>query len=148
MTKVRITKEFVFDAAHVLPNYDGKCQNLHGHTYKLLVTLIGSPCEDVVSPKCGMVLDFSVLKSAIKEPVVDALDHALIVPNTIDFSCIKQFQQEGKYISVPFQPTCENLTIYIANQIRERLPEEVKLYSVRLYETPTSYAEWFADDNK
>ncbi|MBR3981650.1 MAG: 6-carboxytetrahydropterin synthase [Bacteroidales bacterium] len=148
MTKIRITKEFVFDMAHALSNYDGKCKNIHGHTYKLFVTLIGIPCEDCSSPKNGMVLDFGDLKNIVKIPIVDVFDHALVVPANKGFEDLRKFQETDKYIEVPFQPTCENLTIYIANIIRSKLPDSVSLYSIRLYETPTSYAEWFADDNQ
>ena len=148
MTKIRITKEFVFDMAHALSNYDGKCKNIHGHTYKLFVTLIGIPCEDCSSPKNGMVLDFGDLKNIVKVPIVDVFDHALVVPANKGFEELRKFQETDKYIEVPFQPTCENLTIYIANIIRSKLPDSVSLYSIRLYETPTSYAEWFADDNQ
>ncbi|MBR4116354.1 MAG: 6-carboxytetrahydropterin synthase [Bacteroidales bacterium] len=148
MTKIRITKEFVFDMAHALSNYDGKCKNIHGHTYKLFVTLIGIPCEDCSSPKNGMVLDFGDLKNIVKIPIVDVFDHALVVPANKGFEDLRKYQETDKYIEVPFQPTCENLTIYIANIIRSKLPDSVSLYSIRLYETPTSYAEWFADDNQ
>ena len=148
MAKIRITKEFVFDMAHALSNYDGKCKNIHGHTYKLFVTLIGIPCEDCSSPKNGMVLDFGDLKNIVKIPIVDVFDHALVVPANKGFEDLRKFQETDKYIEVPFQPTCENLTIYIANIIRSKLPDSVSLYSIRLYETPTSYAEWFADDNQ
>ena len=134
--------------AHALSNYDGKCKNIHGHTYKLFVTLIGIPCEDCSSPKNGMVLDFGDLKNIVKIPIVDVFDHALVVPANKGFEDLRKFQEIDKYIEVPFQPTCENLTIYIANIIRSKLPDSVSLYSIRLYETPTSYAEWFADDNQ
>lgn len=134
--------------AHALSNYDGKCKNIHGHTYKLFVTLIGIPCEDCSSPKNGMVLDFGDLKNIVKIPIVDVFDHALVVPADKGFEDLRKFQETDKYIEVPFQPTCENLTIYIANIIRSKLPDSVSLYSIRLYETPTSYAEWFADDNQ
>lgn len=134
--------------AHALSNYDGKCKNIHGHTYKLFVTLIGIPCEDCSSPKNGMVLDFGDLKNIVKIPIVDVFDHALVVPANKGFKDLRKFQETDKYIEVPFQPTCENLTIYIANIIRSKLPDSVSLYSIRLYETPTSYAEWFADDNQ
>lgn len=134
--------------AHALSNYDGKCKNIHGHTYKLFVTLIGIPCEDCSSPKNGMVLDFGDLKNIVKIPIVDMFDHALVVPANKGFEDLRKFQETDKYIEVPFQPTCENLTIYIANIIRSKLPDSVSLYSIRLYETPTSYAEWFADDNQ
>lgn len=148
MTKIRITKEFVFDMAHALQNYDGLCQNIHGHTYKLQVTLLGTPCNDINSPKYGMVLDFSVLKNVVKTPIVDRFDHALVVPQNGKFEQLRQFQTEGKFIEVPFQPTCENLTIYFVDEIKDKLPKNVELFSVRLYETPTSFAEWFAEDNK
>lgn len=134
--------------AHALSNYDGKCKNIHGHTYKLFVTLIGIPCEDCSSPKNGMVLDFGDLKNIVKIPIVDVFDHALVVPANKGFEDLRKFQETDKYIEVPFQPTCENLTIYIANIIRSKLPDSVSLYSIRLYETPTSYAEWFAGDNQ
>mgnify|MGYP003483844750 FL=1 len=134
--------------AHALSNYDGKCKNIHGHTYKLFVTLIGIPCEDCSSPKNGMVLDFGDLKNIVKIPIVEVFDHALVVPANKGFEDLRKFQETDKYIEVPFQPTCENLTIYIANIIRSKLPDSVSLYSIRLYETPTSYAEWFADDNQ
>ncbi|MBR5433040.1 MAG: 6-carboxytetrahydropterin synthase QueD [Bacteroidales bacterium] len=148
MAKIRITKEFVFDAAHNLPHYDGKCRNIHGHTYKLLVTLIGEPCSDIHSPKCGMVLDFSDLKQVIKESIVDTFDHALIVSADSNSACLKQFQEEGKFVELPFQPTCENLTVYIAELLLRQMPKNVQLYSVRLYETPTSYSEWVVTDNQ
>jgi len=148
MGKIRITKEFTFDMAHVLYNYDGLCQNLHGHTYKLQVTLIGSPCPDEKSPKHGMVLDFNILKDVVKKPIVDRFDHALMVPQGKGFESLQQFQNNEKYIEVPFQPTCENITTYIASQVIENLPKDVQLHSVRLWETPTSFAEWFAEDNR
>ena len=134
--------------AHALSNYHGKCKNIHGHTYKLFVTLSGIPCEDCSSPKNGMVLDFGDLKNIVKIPIVDVFDHALVVPANKGFEDLRKFQETDKYIEVPFQPTCENLTIYIANIIQSKLPDSVSLYSIRLYETPTSYAEWFADDNQ
>lgn len=148
MARIRITKEFVFDAAHTLPHYDGKCRNIHGHTYKLQVTLMGTPCIDKNSPKYGMVLDFTDLKRAITEVVIDKFDHSLIVPEGEKYECLKQFQQEDKLIVVPFQPTCENLTVYIAEELSKKMPLNVSLYCVRLYETPTSYSEWYITDNQ
>ena len=110
MTKIRITKEFVFDMAHALSNYDGKCKNIHGHTYKLFVTLIGIPCEDCSSPKNGMVLDFGDLKNIVKIPIVDVFDHALVVPANKGFEDLRKFQETDKYIEVRvnlcFHATC------------------------------------------
>ena len=79
MSKIRVTKEFDFEMAHALWNYDGACKNIHGHSYKLFVTLSGVPITDRNDPKFGMVLDFKDLKRMIKGPVVDFLDHSLVV---------------------------------------------------------------------
>ncbi|MGW8315614.1 MAG: 6-pyruvoyl trahydropterin synthase family protein, partial [Bacteroidales bacterium] len=79
MNSVRITKEFGFEMAHALWNYDGACRNIHGHSYKLYVTLKGRPGQEPGHPKFGMVMDFSDLKRLVKEPVVDFLDHSLVV---------------------------------------------------------------------
>lgn len=148
MTKIRITKEFVFDMAHALHEYDGLCKNIHGHTYKLQVTLCGKINTDEKSTKLGMVIDFSDLKQIVKIPIVDKFDHALVVNKRHNLLAdVGKYQEEGKFIELPFQPTCENLVAYFAEIIQPRLPENIELYSIRLYETPTSYGEWFAEDN-
>ena len=63
MAKIRITKKFTFEAAHALYGYDGKCKNIHGHSYKLFVTIIGNPIKDSNNVKFGMIIDFSYEKS-------------------------------------------------------------------------------------
>ena len=73
MSTIRITKEFTFETAHALYGYDGKCKNIHGHSYKLAVTVIGTPITDPTNVKMGMVIDFGDLKSIVKEEVVDPL---------------------------------------------------------------------------
>jgi len=73
----RITKEFKFECAHALTGYDGKCSHIHGHSYKLRVTVKGKPIDDPKSPKFGMVLDFNDLEKIIKENIIDKFDHAL-----------------------------------------------------------------------
>jgi len=92
MSKIRITKQFTFETGHALYGYDGKCKNVHGHSYKLSVTVIGSPITDSSNVKFGMVIDF-------------------------------------------------------ADRIKKRLPENIALYSLKLQETESSFAEWFASDN-
>jgi len=112
---MRVCKIFRFDAAHYLPEYEGKCRNMHGHTWTLEVEVSGSVRK-------GMVMDFAVLKSLVKEKVIDCLDHSLlndIIPN----------------------PTCENLLFWI----RRSLGLE-GLARLRLYETPDSFAEWRKSD--
>ena len=68
-----IIKEFDFDAAHYLPAYNGKCEHLHGHTYKLVVKVEGTPDHE------GMVIDFIKLKNLVKEEVLAHLDHACLM---------------------------------------------------------------------
>ena len=78
MSTIRITKRFSFEAGHALYGYDGKCKNVHGHSYKLYVTVIGSPITDTTNVKLGMVIDFGDLKKIVKQEVVDKFDHATI----------------------------------------------------------------------
>ena len=92
MSNIRITKQFNFETGHALYGYDGKCKNVHGHSYKLNVTVIGQPIDDADHVKFGMVIDF-------------------------------------------------------AEKIKSRLPENIQLFSLKLQETETSFAEWFASDN-
>jgi len=149
MARIRITKEFGFEMAHALWNYDGACRNIHGHSYRLYVTLSGEPVTDPGNPKFGMVLDFGDLKDLIMEPVVDHLDHSLVVYREADGENLESIRKMYSRVHVfEFQPTCENLVLYIAEKIRVMLPREISLQSVKLYETATSYAEWFAEDNK
>jgi len=149
MNKVRVTKEFTFEMAHALWNYDGACKNIHGHSYRLFITVIGTPISDESNVKFGMVLDFKDLKSIVKSSIVDVLDHSLIVYNKAEGPILDSVRSMyEKVFTFDFQPTCENLVIYIANQIRSKLDPAMNLHSVKLYETATSYAEWFGSDNE
>ena len=149
MKKIRVTKEFDFEMAHALWNYDGACKNIHGHSYKLFVALIGVPILDSHDPKFGMVLDFKDLKLMIKGPVVDYLDHSLAVYKEAEGESLSKVRQMYEKVHVfDFQPTCENLVLFIVKKIQSLLSPGLELHSVKLYETATSYAEWHADDNK
>ena len=150
MNNIRVTKEFYFETAHALYGYDGKCKNIHGHSYKLSVTIIGVPIQDVNNPKNGMVLDFGDLKKIVKTEVIDLFDHATIFnENTPHKTIALDLEKTGqRVILVPYQPTSEMMLIDIAQKIKVKLPNDVKLHSLRLYETNTSYAEWFAADQK
>ena len=75
---IRITKQFSFETGHALYGYDGKCRNVHGHSYKLYVTVIGTPISEVNHVKLGMVIDFSDLKKIVKDKIVDIFDHATV----------------------------------------------------------------------
>jgi 6-pyruvoyltetrahydropterin/6-carboxytetrahydropterin synthase len=148
MNKIRITKEFTFEMAHALWNYDGACKNIHGHSYKLFVTISGSPMKDKDNPKFGMVMDFKDLKSIVNKHIAKVLDHSLVVYKKADGVGLESVKNMYEKVFVfDFQPTCENLVIYIANTIIPELPRGLTLHSLKLYETATSYAEWYASDN-
>jgi 6-pyruvoyltetrahydropterin/6-carboxytetrahydropterin synthase len=146
---IRVTKEFSFEMAHVLWNYDGPCRNVHGHSYRLFVTLSGKPFEEPDNPKNGMVIDFSDLKKIVKREIVDVFDHSVVVSRKFDKEKTEMFSKLfGNTVLVDYQPTCENLVSDFAVRITRQLPDRTKLHSLRLYETATSFAEWYATDNE
>ena len=117
-----LRKEFIFDAAHNLIHYHGKCEALHGHTYRLAVQLEGTPDHE------GMVLDFCELSRIVKERVISRLDHAYIN-------------------DVIEQPTAENIASWVWDQIeKEVLRPNCRLASVEVWETPSSCAVLRAED--
>lgn len=120
---MKVTKIFTFDSAHNLVNYNGKCENLHGHTYRLEVTVEGKPDSD------GIVIDFVKLKKIVDECVIEKLDH--------------------KYLNecLGFNTTCENMAVWIWNELESKLKSDAyHLYKIKLWETPTSFAEITEDD--
>jgi 6-pyruvoyltetrahydropterin/6-carboxytetrahydropterin synthase len=145
---IRVTKEFPFEMAHVLWNYDGPCKNVHGHSYRLFVTLIGIPIDNTDNPKNGMVIDFSDLKTIVRKEIIDIFDHSIVLSKKVNADKTELFKKMfGNLVLVDYQPTCENLVADFAERIAHQIPEEIKLHSLKLYETATSFAEWFAADN-
>lgn len=116
---MRVCKSFSFGAAHYLPNYEGKCQNLHGHTWTLEVEV-----EGPVRVDSGMVVDFVHLKNLVNDEVIGKLDHTLL-NDTIG------------------NPTCENLLEWIWTRLSPLGSWQgvVMLRRLRLYEATDSYAE-------
>lgn len=122
--KYRATKIFTFDAAHFLEGYDGKCSNIHGHTYKLEVTIEKARLNDQ-----GFVCDFNRIKEIVEEKVINKYDHQLI----------------NDVMSV--RPTAEKMAEIIFYELQFAfLDESAALVKIRLYETPTSYVEVIADE--
>lgn len=147
--KVRVTKQFDFEMAHALWGYDGLCKNIHGHSYKLFVTVVGEPIDDQKAIKEGMVIDFGDLKRIVKPMIVDKFDHSVVLnKNAPTEGLDKLTPMFDRIYLLEYQPTCENMVIDFAMQIKEKLPDTIELFSVRLYETATSFAEWFAMDNQ
>ena len=132
--------------AHALYGYDGLCKNIHGHSYRLWVTVIGNILKDESSVKNGMVLDFSILKKIVKPEIVDKYDHSLVLNGNSPHANIDLTAFE-KVFHLPYQPTSENLVLDFVKIIKKKLPENVKLHKVILSETANSFAEWCADDN-
>lgn len=127
---ITVTKVFRFEACHHLPYYDGKCNNLHGHSYKLEVTVTGDITSDPHSPKRGMIVDFRDLKHMVTDSIIDKYDHS----NLNDF--------------FP-NPTAEIMVESIGSQIMLVLHDyyiesgkKLDLVSVKLWETEDSYAEF------
>lgn len=146
---IRVTKEFHFEMGHVLWNYDGPCRNVHGHSYRLYVTVKGVPADDPSDPKNGMVIDFTVLKKIVRNEITEVFDHSVVLNSNYDSNRIETLTSLlGNVVLVNYQPTCENLVADFAERISSKLPGNVTLYSLKLYETATSYAEWFASDNQ
>jgi 6-pyruvoyltetrahydropterin/6-carboxytetrahydropterin synthase len=143
---IRITKEFKFEMAHALHGYDGLCKNIHGHSYKLWVTIKGEVLNERAHKKDGMVMDFDILKELVKPTIINKYDHSLVLnansPHAeIDFSAFE------KVFFLPYQPTSENLVSDFALQIKNNLPEGIELYKLVLSETATSFAEWHSEDH-
>ncbi len=143
---IRITKAFKFEMAHALYGYDGLCKNIHGHSYRLWVTIRGEIKNEKEHKKDGMVMDFDVMKKIIKPEIIEKYDHSLVLnansPHAeIDLSAFE------KVFYLPFQPTSENLVNDFAKLIKSNLPENVELLKVVLSETATSFAEWNLEDN-
>lgn len=145
MQNIRVTKQFDFDCAHALDGYEGKCKDIHGHSYHLRITVVGLPIPDEQNPARGMVIDFGDIKQIVNEKILNLFDHRLILRNDSRFKGIEE--KNGRVRYVKYQPTCENMLIEIVDILKGEFGTNVELHSVFLRETASSYAEWFASDN-
>lgn len=146
--KLRVTKIFDFETAHALWGYDGKCANIHGHSYKLTVSITGAIIKDNSAVKNGMIIDFSDLKKIVKTAVIEDFDHALLVNGDTPHAKYAEVESGfSKIMLCDYQPTCENMLVEMVTRIRAALPKEIDLKYAKLQETHTSFAEWFLSDN-
>lgn len=135
----KVSKEFSFDMAHILDGHDGKCQNLHGHTYKLQVEVSGDLVAE--GAKKGMVVDFTDVKRIVKEAILDPMDHAFIYDTTSERECkIASLLNElnSKTFGIPVRTTAEEMARFMFNRLKDQLP----ISAIRLWETPTSFCEY------
>ena len=146
--KVRVTKQFKFETGHALYGHDGLCKNVHGHSYKLDVTIIGKPIVDMKNVKNGMVIDFGDLKTIVNPEIIEPFDHATVLNvNSPHVEIADEMEIRGhKIIRVGYQPTCEMMILDFAGRLTAKLPNHLLLYSLKLRETDTAFAEWYAED--
>ena len=143
--KIRITKEFNFEAAHALDGYLGKCKDIHGHSYHLEMTFIGTPKSDVGLSDCGMVVDFGDIKKIVKTKILPLFDHRLILRKDTRFKEIESINERIRLVD--YQPTCENMLIEIVDILKRNEPKGAQLVKGFLRETANSFAEWRYEDN-
>lgn len=137
---MKITKIFTFDSSHMLDGHDGKCQNLHGHTYKLEITVSDGLIQG--SAKDGMVMDFTDLKAIVKQEIIEPFDHAFIY----DGSNARESQIAAlldgwnmKTLRLNCRTTAENMSMEMFMRLKQA---GLKVCSVKLWETLTSCAEY------
>ena len=135
----KIAKEFQFDACHMLDGHNGKCHNLHGHTYRLLVEISNELITNGSS--ADMVMDYADIKSIVKQQIIDQLDHAYLYNqnNTNESQIAELLQQmQRKIFAFPCRTTAEGMSKFIFDHLSQFLPVSM----IKLWETPTSYCEY------
>ncbi|HEY8908741.1 MAG TPA: 6-carboxytetrahydropterin synthase QueD [Desulfosporosinus sp.] len=126
---IKVTKSFTFDAAHFLPNHKGKCATMHGHTYRLEVTVVRNNGQLINGGSDdSMVIDFYDLKAIVTAEVIDKIDHKVL--NEV----------------LPFRTTAENMASHIFSVLTDKLQSSgVIVEKIKLWETPDSYVEVYLE---
>ena len=132
---MKIAKEFHWEMGHRLPFHNGKCKNLHGHSYKCMIEFTGDP------DKNGMVIDYYDVKKVIG-PIIERLDHSFMVCKD-DKEVIEALEKlNSQKVVVDFDTTAENICLYLLDKIKSSsLPQNIKAVKVRVLETENTYAE-------
>lgn len=138
---IRITKIFYFEMAHAVHGYNGKCRNIHGHSYELHVTIATVEAQQDFLPMPGFAVDFKELKYWVNSVIVDKLDHSLVLSNNF-IAAHPNISNLENLIIWEVEPTAENMLIYIKQELKKILPNNLQLVQLKLYETKDSYAEW------
>ena len=134
---ITVTKTVKFDAAHVLTNHQGLCKNLHGHTYRVDVSVAQAEDDDR-----DMVIDFKDLKGIANEVICDRFDHAFIynTESAGEKEIAAVVEKNGmRTVAIPFRSTAENLAKLFFGELKERIPG---LSAVKVWETADSCAEY------
>ena len=138
---ITITKIFRFEAAHAIHDYPGSCANIHGHSYKLHVTVKSQQLHDDFIGGLGLVIDFKELKAIVNQHAVSLLDHKILLSKAYLLKSGNSFRNE-ELVVLDYEPTTENLILFLRDRIRSAMPKTIQLASLKLYETINSYAEW------
>lgn len=139
---MKISKEFRWEMGHRIPGHEGPCKNVHGHSYKMILEITGDIADN------GMIIDFYDM-GLIVNPVIESLDHSFLCQKNDDimFNFLKE--NKMKYFVVDFCSTVENICSYLAKIISGKIDKikypNIKVLSVKIFETPNSYAEFSAE---
>lgn len=143
---MKITKIFTFDASHMLDGHDGKCQNLHGHTYRLEITVADGLIQG--GAKDSMVMDFTDFKAIVKRELLDGFDHAFLYDGGNERETQIATLLEGwnmKTMRLDGRTTAENMSMMMFSRLKQA---GLKVCSVKLWETPSSCAEYEGEDGR
>lgn len=139
---ITLTKIFRFETAHAIYGYSGACANIHGHSYELHVTVAGIRQNENFIAGTGIIMDFKELKKLVRELVIRKFDHQLVLSKNY-LNANKGIPSDALLI-FPCEPTAENMLIFIREELIKSLPGDIKLISLKLYESRDSYAEWIS----
>ena len=132
---MQVTKIITFAAAHRLFNYKGACANIHGHNYKVELSVEG----DCIGDEDGLLMDFKSVKKLLQEEVMGRFDHKLILFSEDPLVGVLRRQENVDLLVVPYNPTVEEMASHIRHLITKKLPEHVWFHSVKIWETDTSF---------
>ena len=150
---MKIGKVIQWDMGHRVLNHRSVCKGLHGHRYKAEICVEGDLVEKKDASEEGMVIDFADIKKTAQKFIQEELDHAFMVWEK-DIELLEFFKNSKghKPVIVPFTPTAENVAAYIFNELKDKFTDVFKtglhLQSVKLWETPSSYALFESEEDK
>ena len=142
---MKIGKVIQWDMGHRVLNHRSICKGLHGHRYKAEICVEGELILESGTSEEGMVIDFADIKKTAQKLIQEKLDHAFMVWNE-DNELLEFFKHSKghKPVIVPFTPTAENVAAYIFHILKDKFSDVYKsglhLHSIKLWETPSSYA--------
>jgi 6-pyruvoyltetrahydropterin/6-carboxytetrahydropterin synthase len=138
---IQLTKIFRFETAHAIHQYNGKCRDVHGHSYELHVTVSGDDHKEEYIEPPGFIMDFKDLKQLVTNSVIEKFDHKVILSSSY-LADHPELSRLHNLVEWKREPSAENMVVFIRRSIDEDLPAGIRLKELKLYETADSYAEW------